>query len=332
MTQLPPLNTNPTVSVLIAVYNAEKYLEISLDSIVSQTYSNIEILICNDASTDNSSKIIDKYKPDNRISVFHNENNLGYLKTMNKLFELATGELITTQDADDISSPNRIEKQISAFINDTELGLCGTDYEVIDKNGNKLKSFIKNKLITDDQELKKEMEKKFPFSKGRVMFRKEVQQKIGLYRLYFDRIGWEDYDWTSMVVEQFKATNLKEKLYYYRVHFSAVLTGNIDIKKYYADKIIKFFIQQRKKTGSDSLSNQDLADDLIKMEETLEMPYKKDPSLIDRINSHSLINMELYGKSLVKALNAVKGNRFIFKNYSNVIYCLYIISRRILKI
>ena len=310
----------------MAVFNAEKYILESIESIIQQTYQNLEIIICDDCSTDNSQLILKELK-DPRIKLIYNEKNLGYLRTMNKLLTLSNGDLITTQDADDISEVNRIEVQLSAFLNDSELGLCGTGFKIIDKNGDEITAFIKNKLITEYVDLRNEIFHQFPFSKARVMFEKEVLDKIGYYRLFFDRIGWEDYDWTSRVVENFKAINIPDELYLYRLHLSAVNTGNTDIKKYFGDKIVQFLIHQRKGKGIDSLDNGNMAE-LNKKTDELSRPFQNDTSTIYRIESHSYINMAMYIDSLRFAMVAIRTKPFLIKNYTNIIYCCYIIIRR----
>ena len=95
------------VSVIIPVFNAEKYIKKSLISILKQTYNNLEILIYDDGSTDSSWDIVSSIE-DTRIKLFQHEKNQGYVKTINKLFELANSDYIAFQDADDISHPTSV--------------------------------------------------------------------------------------------------------------------------------------------------------------------------------------------------------------------------------
>ena len=96
----------------MSVYNSEKWLSYSIDSILKQTYKNFEFVIINDGSTDNSKTILDEYsKRDNRISVIH-QNNIGLTKSLIKAINLSKGEIIVRIDADDLSSKLRIEKQL----------------------------------------------------------------------------------------------------------------------------------------------------------------------------------------------------------------------------
>lgn len=126
------LNT-PLVSVVMPVYNGEKYLPEAIDSILKQTFTDFELLLINDASTDNSEKIINSYN-DSRIIYIKNEQNLGLIKTLNKGLDLAKGEYIARMDQDDISSHERFAKQIALFESNLEIGVCGTWFTLFREN------------------------------------------------------------------------------------------------------------------------------------------------------------------------------------------------------
>src|SRR5262249_29917335 len=107
----------PKVSVVMSAFNAEAFIEEAIISILSQTYENVELVIADDGSMDNTRRVLDRLT-DRRIRRYDNKENLGYLRTRNRLFRLTTGEFVTLQDADDISLPNRIENQVGAFLAD----------------------------------------------------------------------------------------------------------------------------------------------------------------------------------------------------------------------
>lgn len=111
---------NPIVTVLMPVYNGEKYLRLAIDSILNQTYRHIEFLIINDGSTDKSEEIILSYK-DSRIVYIKNKQNLRLIKTLNKGIDLAKGEYIARMDCDDVALPDRLEKQMNYFKEDSSL-------------------------------------------------------------------------------------------------------------------------------------------------------------------------------------------------------------------
>ena len=103
----------PLVSVIIACYNAENYIDQCFEALVGQTYQNIEIVVCDDASKDNSLiKLNEWAQRDTRIKVLHNEKNLFAAATRNYCFKEAKGDFFCIQDIDDVSMPNRIERLI----------------------------------------------------------------------------------------------------------------------------------------------------------------------------------------------------------------------------
>jgi len=104
----------PTISVLMPVYNAEKYLEIAIESILNQSFQDFEFIIINDGSTDNSESIIKSFS-DPRIRYVKNAENLKLIKTLNKGIELATGKYIARMDADDVAEPNLFKEQLAIF-------------------------------------------------------------------------------------------------------------------------------------------------------------------------------------------------------------------------
>lgn len=129
----------PLVTVFIAVYNGEKYIKDSLESIIKQTYENLEILIIDDGSTDNTCSIINKYN-DSRIKLIKNKSNKGLPYTRNKALELFKGKYLAILDADDISVPHRIERQVDFLENHKNIDVVTSNYTVFN---NKISKNIK---------------------------------------------------------------------------------------------------------------------------------------------------------------------------------------------
>lgn len=134
------------VSIIVPIYNTEKYLKACLDSIINQTYQNLEIILIDDGSTDNSGKIIDDYaKKDKRIKAIH-QKNAGQSAARNRGLKEASGEYISFIDADDKVKPAFIEKLLTQFDNNTSLTICGIHYRRLKQNSaedvytNKLRS------------------------------------------------------------------------------------------------------------------------------------------------------------------------------------------------
>lgn len=150
----------PLVSVIIPVYNAEKVVKFTLDSVINQTYKNLEIICVNDCSKDNSLEILNEYaKKDKRIKVLSNEKNSGVAQTRNNGLKIATGEYIAFVDSDDIWDLTKTEKQID-FMLTSDYKLAFTSVKFIDNDGSdtgktfivpkevKFKSLLKQNVIT----------------------------------------------------------------------------------------------------------------------------------------------------------------------------------------
>lgn len=324
--EFKPIIESPLVSIVMPAYQASKFINYAIDSILNQSHKNIELLIADDASKDDTRALINAYN-DPRIKTFHQETNLGYLKTCNNLLSRATGDFITFQDADDGADPKRLEILLEEFRKDNFLGLCGSQFSNLDIFNNKFKVDAYRALTYD--EIVKDMEKCSQFCGATVMVRKEVLDDIGIYRTYFDRLGGEDYDWTLRIVEKYKAINLPDRLYDYRLHDSPVKIGNVDIRKYFIDDIVQFLAKQRKKyNGEDSLSNPELFNELNQEVDRLQHEFQKDKAFPLRMHSHVLINSKQYYSSIKTCLQAIKKDPTNHKNYFNLLYCIYVILRR----
>ena len=118
------ITQDPLISVLLSVYNDEKNIEESIKSILSQTYKNIELLVIDDCSTDNTYKVINEVK-DSRIRIFRNKDNQGLTKSLNTLIKESKGHILARQDSDDISLPNRLEIQYNE-LQKLQLDACTT--------------------------------------------------------------------------------------------------------------------------------------------------------------------------------------------------------------
>jgi glycosyltransferase involved in cell wall biosynthesis len=124
----------PEVTVLMPVYNGEKYLRESIESILNQTFKDFEFLIINDGSTDGSVLIVEEYKvKDPRIRLVHNKVNMNIIPTLNRGIELAHGKYIARMDCDDIALPKRLEKQVKFMEKNQNVDICGSWIRMFDK-------------------------------------------------------------------------------------------------------------------------------------------------------------------------------------------------------
>lgn len=210
---------SPLVSVIMPVYNSERYLKEAIESILNQTFQDFEFLIFDDGSTDNSKEIIKEYvDKDDRIVPFFSEVNCGYVVHLNKGIELAKGEFIARMDSDDISLPTRFEKQISRLKEVGNIGIIGSSTITIDKYGKKNRTDYRE----SDPDLLRWYTFFFnPFSHPTVMIRKGVFEEVGFYDE--DKLPSEDRDlWTRVALTQFTFCNLKDPLLLYREHGDSI--------------------------------------------------------------------------------------------------------------
>jgi len=230
------VSTSPLVSVLMPVYNAEKYLCESIDSILNQTYQNFEFIIINDGSTDGSADIVRSYK-DPRIIFVDNPKNSGLVSVLNHGLDIAHGKYIARMDADDISLPERFEKQVKFMERHRNVGICGTFFRVFGRVG-----YIETKKAYPKL---KDMREPSPLGHPTVMMRKSVLDK---YHLRYDpRYKYaEDYELWTRAVEYTKIANLKDVLLNYRWSGDNVsITHNIE--QMHVSELIKQKV--RKKLG-----------------------------------------------------------------------------------
>lgn len=135
---LTKINKLPLISVLIPVYNQAKYLKDALDSVINQTYKNLEIIISDDSSADGSDKIIQQYAAnDERIIVLRNTVNKGLCANFNQVFDAATGEYVAFFSGDDIMYPEKLEKQLKVLIDHPQVALVHHNAWVIDDDDNR---------------------------------------------------------------------------------------------------------------------------------------------------------------------------------------------------
>ncbi|QTE85278.1 glycosyltransferase family 2 protein [Shewanella algae] len=250
--------SKPLVSVCIAVYNAEKFIKEAIMSVVNQTYENLEILILDDSSTDSTLTVLEELMQlDNRIVVYKNEHNLGYLRSFNKLLDLAGGHFISFVDADDWIEVKKIEQQLELFLKDPEIGLVGTNINRTDVQGRKVGA---ESYPSEHEEIRMYLNEHDDVCMcgSSVMIRKEVKECIGGYREFFEGCPAEDYDWIRRIIEHYKCVNLNEYLYNYRfADDSLTRRVHYSVKARNAAFITKFLASQRYINGFDSLDNPD---------------------------------------------------------------------------
>ena len=197
------------VSIIVPMYNAEKFIGKTIESVLSQTYENWEMLIMNDVSTDNSLAVVSEFvKKDKRIKIVNTEKNVGVVKGRNFLIELASGKYIAFLDSDDYWHSEKLEKQIK-FMKGKNASISCTEYTRVRENGEKINEVIIKPEISYTDMLKNNY-------LGCLTVMYDVE-KIG--KRYFKELEKnEDYVlWLEIVKDVKTIYGLKENLAYYRV-------------------------------------------------------------------------------------------------------------------
>lgn len=231
------LINNPLVSIVMPVYNGEKFLKEAITSILNQTYSNFEFIIINDGSIDNSEEIILSFT-DSRIVYVKNPENYKLIKTLNIGFSMAKGKYIARMDADDVSHPERLHKQVQFLDVNEYYGLIGTGVNLL--NGE-----IKTQMLyhTDHESLKFALAFYCPFIHPSVMIRKSVLEGMDVV---FDNqyLHAEDYElWTRLVFKT-KMANISEYLFDYRIHEAQISSQYSDFQTDLATKIRRKYLSE----------------------------------------------------------------------------------------
>jgi glycosyltransferase involved in cell wall biosynthesis len=208
---------NLPVSVLMPCYNASKYIGTAIESVLGQSFRDLELVIAEDRSTDNTWEIVQSYAAkDPRIRIAQNRENLRIAKNRNRLLELARGKYIAWQDADDISEPLRIEHQIAFLDAHPEVGIVGgwlRFFTDADPEG-----FVR-KYAPDDARLRAKIYRYSPVAQPGAMIPKKVLDEMGEYKSEFD--ATEDLDMSFRIGAKYRFANLQEVVIRYRENISS---------------------------------------------------------------------------------------------------------------
>ncbi|MGD8762769.1 MAG: glycosyltransferase [Desulfobacteraceae bacterium] len=211
----------PKITVLMSVYNGSRYLRQAIESILCQTWSDFEYLIINDGSTDNSRDIVLSFD-DPRIRLVDNPSNIGLTKSLNRGLQLAQAEYIARQDADDISYPERLERQVQFLDEYPDVALLGTRARAIDEKG---KSQKENLLRTPIGLLAIRWYLMFQnaFIHSAVIFRRSIiWEKLGGYDESFVRA--QDYELWSRIARLYDVANLADVLLDHRFEYGSIVS------------------------------------------------------------------------------------------------------------
>ncbi len=202
------------ISVIMGIYNCAEYLDAAIQSIIHQTYSNWELILCDDGSTDNTYEIAKNYTSlyPEKIKLIKNPENLGLNKTLNKCLRLAEGEYIARMDGDDISLPHRFETEVAFLDSHPDYAIVSCPMDYFDQDGIFASASVRSEIPQ-----KQDFLKGTPFCHAPCMVRREAYLAVDGYTEAPKFLRVEDYNlWVKMYRAGFRGFNLSAPLYQMR--------------------------------------------------------------------------------------------------------------------
>lgn len=290
------------------VYNNESYINEAIDSILNQTFSDFQLLIIDDGSTDNSVSLIKQYN-DSRINLVEKSHNTGLIDCLNLGMSLANGQYIARMDGDDVSVADRFEKQLAILENNAEIKVCGCWLKTFGKK----EELIKHKEFHD--EIVANMLLHCSMTMGSVMFERKALEG---YKFDKDKVHVEDYDFWSRIAWSCKFYNIQEVLYLYRIHEAQVSTVHKQIQLQ-GDITIKLFLFKKIKYDT-ALYRDDLISKMLLLNSTIKI--NEFSRFVKWINELKRLNktVKAYAqKDLEHVLKIIKEKVFYKVYFSNSI-------------
>ena len=214
----------PLISVIMPLYNAERFVGESIENVLRQTVGDFELIVIDDASTDASAEIARAYAAkDNRIVLMHNELNSGAARTRNRALDAARGKFITFMDADDLCSPERFAKQLAFFERHPQTDICGSYYTMFGTRGEN--DELKIQVPLTHEEIQYQLFFGCPFGMSSVMLRSEPFKRTGIR---FRECMAEDYQLWVDLSEHLRMANIPEYLTFYRRWEDQISTRQLD--------------------------------------------------------------------------------------------------------
>jgi len=300
----------PLVNIIMSVYNSEEWINYSVKSILNQTYKNIELIVIDDCSTDNTKTILESYN-DSRIKLVLNNKNMGLTNNLNHALFLCKGKYVARMDADDIAYENRIEKQVYFLETHEEIDVLGTQIKVFGKSNSKIKYPSKHLDIVAAMCFYN------PIAHPSVIMRFDTRKNLFLYDISIKKA--QDYDLWCKLSNKIKFANLKKTLLKYRVHSSQISSNNQSEQNEYSFKIRMKY-----------LTNHGLSTDNVMKLFNIESNNQIDLTIL---YEYTLILSQLQNfekKSLIKQITAQKLKLIISSNNSYLSKILLISHTKIL--
>ena len=202
----------PTISIVMGIYNCAKTLEAAVDCIINQTYTDWELIMCDDCSTDDTYTVAESLaKKDSRIILLKNEKNLTLAPTLNRCIAHAKGKYIARMDGDDLCSLDRFEKELAVLDSRSEIAVVGSHMDLFDENGTYRTIYYRENPTLIN------LVKTSQFCHASCMMRAEVIRELNGYDVSDRCKRVEDYDlWVRLYAAGYKGYNIQESLYMMR--------------------------------------------------------------------------------------------------------------------
>jgi GT2 family glycosyltransferase len=217
--------TSPAASIVLSVYNGERFLARAVQSILGQSMTDIELIVVDDGSTDTTPAILERYAAaDPRMVVLHQANG-GRAMARNRAFEEARAPVVAVLDADDVALPERLERQHRFLAHHPQVAAVGGGVRFVDEDG---RAFPDVTYPLTDGEIRAALEDTTPLAHSAVMVRKEAWKRVGGYRPLF-RLA-EDTDLWLRIAEQAELANLPDIVVCYRIHPSQGSAQGVELQ------------------------------------------------------------------------------------------------------
>lgn len=204
------MNDKYTISVIMGIYNCADTLDESIQSLLAQTYDKWKLIMCDDGSSDNTYEVAKKYADEDpeKFVLLKNEKNMGLNFTLNRCLEAADTEYVARMDGDDISLPERFEKELDVLRNNPDISIVSTAMIYFDASGDWGKTTVKEAPV------KKDIVHGTPFCHAPCMVRREAYNAVGGYSVSDRLLRVEDYHlWVNMYKHGYKGVNIPEAYY-----------------------------------------------------------------------------------------------------------------------
>lgn len=209
------MTEGPAVSVIMTVYNGERYLRPAIDSILNQSLADFEFVIVDDGSCDGTPAILNSAATDPRVRVISAQ-RLGRARALNLAWTSASGRFIANLDADDLAAPDRLEKQLGFFEQNREIGLLGSAWRIVEEDGAGGRSEGVIHPPRTDSELRRALVRYNPFYHSSLMIPRSVLEAVGGYNVAY-RVAL-DYEIQVRIASRYPVANLPDVLVTQRIH------------------------------------------------------------------------------------------------------------------